>query len=678
MKRLLCLLAVAAPLLAQQWPVSDPRLGPALGGRQRPRVAAGANGFLAAWSDFRLSHDVWGTRFDNGGRALGPVHVAENADLVALASDGDGYLAVVAPADCSGIDAIPIAADGTIGAPAHVADILYCPLEASAASNGSTTLLVYSGHADERMRMVLFDRDGKRLRGPLPLDARHLGAFAVGSNGRDYLVLTGGMAIPIDANGNAAAPRTTGANDYGAIALAPHGDGYLFFDGTLRTQVLAADGTPIGPARAIQALPTFSAHLAWTGSEYVAAWTTFSLPFKTRMTIARLAADGTFLSPRAEGDSPPSGFDPIDVASARGVTLAVRETTDQQLHAATIAAADVEAGVLPAGEVISLSAAPQMRPRMAAIPGGAAMAWIENGRVNLRLLDGSGRPSGDVVTAAFNGAAAHQIVFDGTNLVVAALYQRDITVQRFTTSLQPVDDQPRLIALPTSASDIVLAAADGGVSLLAWNDGAIEAATLRDGDPSPWHSIAFDNDDNPPSAAWDGHTFIVAYSRRPPAALAAVRVDPKGAPFVPLVIADIASPAVRSAVAPAPGGVFGAWSNFGIAARIFGARSDLAGAAAPRLLSPAGVVEGPFLVDGNLAAWTLATDNALQLQWRALSGEAIASLPPQPRLAALEPSLVSIGSNVFAAYEHYDEADGGVPRIFIHVLPPPRHRIAGR
>src|SRR5689334_2129093 len=110
MKRLLGLLAIAAPLLAQQWPLSDPHLGPAPGGRQRPRVAAGANGFLAAWSDFRLSHDVWGTRFDDDGRALGSVHVAENADLLALAPDGDGYLAVVAPADCSGIDAIPIAA----------------------------------------------------------------------------------------------------------------------------------------------------------------------------------------------------------------------------------------------------------------------------------------------------------------------------------------------------------------------------------------------------------------------------------------------------------------------------------------------------------------------------------------------------------------------------------------
>jgi hypothetical protein len=677
MKRLLCLLAVvAAPLLAQQWPLSDPRLGPAAGGRQHPRVAAGANGFLAAWSDFRLSHDVWGARFDNDGRMLAPVHVAADADLLALASGGDGYLAVVAPTDCSGIDAIPIAADGTLGVPAHVADILYCPLEASAASNGSTYLVIYSGHLDERMRVVLFDRGGKRLRGPLPLDARHLGAFAVGSNGRDYLLLTGGSAYPIDANGNAAAPRKTGANDFGTVAVAPHGDGYLFLDGTLRTQVLAADGTPVGPAHSIQALPTFSAHLAWTGSEYVAAWTTFSLPLKTRMTIARIAADGTFLSPRAEGDSP-LGLDPIDVASARGVTLMVRETPDRQLHAATVAQADIDAGVLPTGDVIALSAAPQLRPRMTAIPDGAAIAWIENGRVNLRLLDASGHPSGGIVNAAFNGVAAHQIAFDGTNLVVAALYQKGITAQRFTTSLQPVDAQPLPIALPTNASDFALAAADG-VSLLAWNDGDIEVVELRDGNPSPRHSIAFDNDDNPPSATWDGRTFVVAYSRRTPAALAAVRVDPNGAPFVPLVIADIDSPAVRSAVAPAPGGVFGAWSNFGVAARIFGARSDLAGAAAPRLLSPAGVVEGPFLVDGSVAAWTLATDAGLQLQWRALNGEAIASLPPQPRLAALDPSLAVIGGNVFAAVEHYDEAAGGVPRIYIHPLPLPRHRAARR
>src|SRR4051794_29173736 len=101
MKRLLCLLALAAaPLLAQQWPVSDAQLGAPPGRRDHPRIAAGANGFLAAWSDSRFTHDVWGTRFDASGRALDRVHVAGDADLLALASDDDGYLAVVAPTDC--------------------------------------------------------------------------------------------------------------------------------------------------------------------------------------------------------------------------------------------------------------------------------------------------------------------------------------------------------------------------------------------------------------------------------------------------------------------------------------------------------------------------------------------------------------------------------------------------
>src|SRR5947208_11045833 len=105
MKRLLCLLALAAaPLLAESWPVSQPLLGPAPGRRSHPRIAAAATTFLAAWTDTRFSRDVWGTRFDANGHALGSVHVAANADLLAIASDGDGYLAVVAPDDCSGID----------------------------------------------------------------------------------------------------------------------------------------------------------------------------------------------------------------------------------------------------------------------------------------------------------------------------------------------------------------------------------------------------------------------------------------------------------------------------------------------------------------------------------------------------------------------------------------------
>jgi len=677
MKSLLCLLAfAAAPLLADAWPVSDPQLGPAPGRRDRPRVAAGANGFLAAWSDFRFSHDVWGTRFDAGGRALGPLHVAENADLLALASDGDGYLAVVAPTDCSGIDAVPIAADGTAGAPAHVADILDCPLVASAASNGSSYLVVYSGQFDERMRSVLFDRDGKRLRGPLPLAVPHLGAFAAGSNGRDYLLVTGDQAIPIDASGNAAAPRKTGADIFNSGALAPHGDGYMLLTGSLIAQVLAADGSPAGPPHPLPPQSTFNTSLAWTGSEYAAAWTSFR-PIVTTMSVARIAADGTLIS-RADSDSELTSLNPIDLASARGVTLVVRETADRQLHAATIAPSNVDAGVFPLGDVISLSASPQLRPRMAALPSGAVIAWNDDGHLLARLLDGDGHPAGAIVEAGLAGSAAHHVVFDGANVVVATLHgdSHKIFAQRFTASLQPVDPQPVTIGYAGGATDFALAGANGA-ALFAWTDGKLWSALLAGG-PVPQHVIASDNDQSPPAATWDGFEFLVAYSRSGEPALAAVRVNGTGNAFdVPRVVAETGSPAVRSAITPVPGGVFGAWSNFGVGARIFGARSDLAGTAAPSVLSPAGVVEGPFLA-GNVVAWTIRAGDALQLQWRAPAGDGAFAFPPEPRLSTLEPSVVAIGSRLFTAYEHFDEAAGGVPRIYIHPAPPPRHRAARR
>jgi hypothetical protein len=671
MKRLLCLLAfAAAPLLADQWPVSDAQLGPAPGHRERPRIAAGANGFLAAWSDFRLSHDVWGTRFDASGRALGPVHVAANAGLLALASDGDGYLAVVAPADCSGIDAISIAADGTVGAPAHVADVLDCPLEASAASNGSSYLVVYSSQFDERMRSVLFDRDGKRLRGPLPLAVPHLGAFVTGSNGRDYLLVTSNQAISIDASGNAAAPRKIGVDVFSAGALAPHGDGYLLLTGAMMTQVLAADGSPAGAPHQLLVPTAFNVSLAWTGSEYVAAWTSFR-PIVTTMWVARIAADGTLIS-RATTDSPPESFAPIDLASARGVTLMVRETTDQQLHAATIATSDIDADVFPDGDVISLSASPQLRPRMAALPSGAVIAWNDNGHLLARLLDGDGHPAGAIVEAGLAGSAAHHVVFDGANVVVATLHNdsHKIFAQRFTASLQPVDPQPVTIGYAGSATDFALAGANG-VALFAWTDGKLWSALLAGG-PVPQHVIASDNDQSPPAATWDGFEFLVAYSRSGNPALAAVRVNGAGNAFdVPRVVAETGSPAVRSTIAPVPGGVFAAWSNFGVAARIFAARSDLAGTVTAGVFSPAGVVEGPVMA-GTVVAWTLHTDGGLQLQWRA--GDVIVTLPPEPRLAALDPSIVAIGSVIFVAYERFDEAAGGVTRITIQSPPPLRHR----
>jgi len=154
MRRLPGLLALlfAVPLLAQPWPVSQPQLGAARGRRSHPRIAAAATTFFAAWTDFRFSFDVWGTRFDANGHAIGSVHVAADAELLDLASDGDGYLAVVEPKDCGGIDAVHINGDGVVDASAHIADVLACPLVATVASNGDSYLVVYSGFDEKRTR----------------------------------------------------------------------------------------------------------------------------------------------------------------------------------------------------------------------------------------------------------------------------------------------------------------------------------------------------------------------------------------------------------------------------------------------------------------------------------------------------------------------------------------------
>src|SRR2546421_11137377 len=76
MKRLLCLLAVAAaPLLAEQWPVSDAQLGAPRGRRDHPRIAAGANGFPAGGDVVGWTLRVGGglqLQWRGGGDAAGP------------------------------------------------------------------------------------------------------------------------------------------------------------------------------------------------------------------------------------------------------------------------------------------------------------------------------------------------------------------------------------------------------------------------------------------------------------------------------------------------------------------------------------------------------------------------------------------------------------------------------
>src|SRR5438067_10058725 len=582
MRRVLGLLAVAAaPLLAQQWPVSAPSLGPADGWRNNPRIAAGANGFFAAWSDFRFSNDVWGTRFDASGRVIDrAVHVAAGVDFAAIASDGDGYLAVLAPAVCDGVDVVLIDRDGHVGTRTHIPDVLFCPVDAAVVSNGSSYLVVYGNPAT---RYVLFDREGRRIRGPLSLQPL-TDALAVASNGRDYMVAGFAISGPqrdavtyaIGANGDPGIPRIVSAmTNASELALASDGAKYLLLitGSPLTTRSIATDGTPVAPPRPFS-LQIFNPRLTWTGSEYLVSWTRF--PSSITLMIGRIAVDGTLLASQTSTTNDSNGRE-SDFASAHGVTMLLRQI-GSEMYAAPLAAADLAAGAIPTGELLTLSAVTQARPRMAALPEGAVMAWTETGNLRGRLLDSAGQPIGAVAEVGRYGSVAHHVAFDGTHIVVATQHTDSglLYAQRFTTSLQPVDGQPIVVA-KTNATEFALAAG-GGVALFAWMNRTIDGAMLRSGSVTSF-SIASDNDLNPPAATWNGSEFVVAYSSstaRLKSAVVAMRINADGSRVdgVPRVIAELDSPAVRPAIAPNGGGIFAAWSSYGFTGRIYGAPRD--------------------------------------------------------------------------------------------------------
>jgi hypothetical protein len=675
--------------------VSTPLLGPAAGGRAQPGIAGSATGFFATWSDSRFFGDVRGARFDAAGRVLdGDVPIAAGRMFADIASDGRDYLALLIDFDCGGIGVVPIGHDGAVGAPTHITDIQGCPISGgSIVSNGSSYLVVYG---TAYLRYALFDRNGKLLRGPLSL-APLTRVADVASNGSDYLVagFVGEFdphdvaTVSIAANGDPGPAHTVmSMTDQTDLALASDGTKYLLLTTgfPLTTQLIGVDGVPVGALHSESLPQTFNARLTWTGNEYLASWTTFQRPFTTVLNIGRVAADGTLLSARTSTIT--DSTQPSDFATAGGRTMLVTAAS-REIYAAPIAAHDVDSGAIPAGELLSMSAAPQQQPRMAALPEGAVIVWTEidassAGHLLGRLLDDNGRPYGPIAEVGALNSVSHQVAFDGTNIVVAALNTNSgfFLAQRFTTSLQAVDPEPVVVGKRSSVAEEFALAAGGGRALFAWTSSrTIDGAILAEGSTTPLPlAIATDNDLNPPATAWNGSEFVVGYSSNAPrlkSAVVAVRiaVDGRRLDNEAKVIAELESPAVRPALTADDGRVFGAWGSYGTEGRIFGAASAFGDApATPAVLSPVGIQEGPFVADATIVAWTTHEDDAAQLQWRTLSNGAIAALPPEPRFFRLDPAIVTIGHALFAAYPRYDERAGGVSRIYVHYAPPPRRR----
>lgn len=319
---------------------------PALAGH--PRIASNGNEHLVVWSDAR---GIRAARLDAAGNLLDPIgfDIPGAQGVASVASAGDDYMVVAAV--CDSILAFRVSRYGQVSPPKTVTapSAQPCLTDVEIASNGSSYLVVADVAA-------LLDLSGNVLAGPFALPFIQAGAA---SDGHGYMIAgktTAIEALPVSGRGELGTVRTILQGT--AATVASNGQSYVLVatGNAIVTELLAADATPLGPAKLVPTADVTGAPRAvWSGSDYVIAYAQAN-----ELLLARASAAGDFTSNGASAmgvsDSTTAAF---DLAPALGGTL---------LTAATTANTIVDALVTPAAVGPLLPISFTARPRRRAAP----------------------------------------------------------------------------------------------------------------------------------------------------------------------------------------------------------------------------------------------------------------------------------------------------------------------
>jgi hypothetical protein len=530
---LFLLFLIAAPAFAQiigDHEVAPPVFGPAPSYVREYAAASDGTDYLVAWIESSRGPagdgKYWvyaarvladGTVVDRGGILIAPIASIGQGLNVVWAGDAFAILWNDDPLLVDQVFAARVSRNGVVVDPPRSLGQGFLQ-QGSAVSNGDRILLLGGGGA-----FTLLDRNLNASGGPLSISAGT--AFAVASNGSDFMVLTtygsNTYAERVTADGQVV-PQPLGPVPPGSLydSVASDGRDYLIVysrSSTSTTSVyglrhINAAGMPTEELSTIS-MPTQPVSLAWTGDSYLLytdAGTAWRVDRQGQLlpgpTVTLPSVAGTLI-----------GMRPI-IASSHGEALLIWSTG---ADFSPPLMAERLSGGYPSGNLIVpvQSANSQREPSIAFSGSEYAVVWSERDSIYLSRLSIDGKPLDGRGVRVGDGllVSEPQIVFDGTNFVVAWIawqgYNQPVRmlIQRVSPDSASTLGSSSLVSQSNCLGSISLSAG-ANTTLVTWSDCSnLMAAALPSsgilGAPSKIATGTIGS----ASTAWNGSEWLIVW-----------------------------------------------------------------------------------------------------------------------------------------------------------------------
>ena len=492
--------------------------------RRSLALASDGDGYLAVWTDFRASRPALiATRIRSTGEVLDPtgIFITSHDTQASIVWNGERYLVFFAGDGALRMRAID--RDGVVSGPFTLIEHVY---EAAMATNGSRILVSYAGNSERPgTRVAALDMNGSVVL-DLEVDVRSSGgpsvavlpngSFVAGWNTFAPSIFTLN-ALRFDADGTRAefAPHVLG-NTYQQAALHANGNAL----------VAAESGRCWGVSTDLQDL---SAQAQCPGGRLFSLRGRAALASAegARNTIVDLSVSVFDEQGHAIEQKPL--FKATDREDAQVWSIAAIQKGDDVLIAWTaehwnsdrLFARVVSAGSLePKGERVPLttSADGQLNPAIAVGDTEVLVVWEERGEVYASRITFDGRRlDGTGIRLSTNWARRPRVVFHEGRYAVAFLQSDGIEYEHLTVRfISPRDGLLPEIVRTNIRSAESLALASGGGMLVAFstvNRNVLATRIHPAGTADPDVLVAHRDGAYPryPSASWNGSHFLVAW-----------------------------------------------------------------------------------------------------------------------------------------------------------------------
>lgn len=506
---------------------------PAAGAQRAGAIVSTPAGWTAIWADdVMLSWGVFERRLlatrigpDGAVRDTTGLRITSNANSprYTIVPDAGGARAfwVIPGATGSALHTATISDDGTVSGEVVIGEYPEVPATTplTAAASGSRSAVLLDGYL-----MIV---DGTRL--VRTVDLGGYGELAtVTPSGSHFLVTWAAsgailMRQTLDLDGNVKGPPggTGVASPARLHSVASDGSKSLLAwsdaNGIHISIVDPVAGT-LTETSALASAAWASPRVAWTGSSYLVAWTTF----ESRSVVGvRVSADGTLLDtePQLLHDAMPGHF---ELAARGSETMMLFETGGCIRYSCEtdVYVTRLGAEPFPAAVLVSAAARTQSEPAIASDGKNFLTLWREGTELFVALTADRSRAASASIPVGEAYGVGTSVASTGNGYLAAWIAFRDghyfVEGTALTSSGEPVPQRAFSFDAGSQGPHLLSTGASSELYLVVWREGsAMRAARFRaDGellDPVPFPLWDDELPWSPPSVAFDGTEFVVGW-----------------------------------------------------------------------------------------------------------------------------------------------------------------------